>query len=155
MKALELTEIQYMQEDEAYLKDFALSSPEFIQLDKIHEEAQDTAQKLAASNVEKKKQIDELSGANTELQTEFTTKQAELKELLEQYKQKKEEVNCDISNMIKMMTQKTNELNKECNAIQKKLKKGEITYDEYVKTYKEAKQKHSQAHYTQLALQAK
>lgn len=67
MKALELMEIQYMQEDEAYLKDFALSSPEFIQLDKIHEEAQDTAQKLASSNVEKKKEIEELSVANEEL----------------------------------------------------------------------------------------
>lgn len=47
LQALELTEIKYMHEDEAYLKDFCLSVPQYIQLDKIHDEAQDIAQKLA------------------------------------------------------------------------------------------------------------
>lgn len=71
-----------MQDDEAYLKDFGLSSPQYIHLDKIHEEAQDTAKKLAAANVDKKKEIDDLNAQNQDLQTEFTAKQAELKELL-------------------------------------------------------------------------
>ena len=31
-------------EDESYLKDFCLSVPQYIQLDKIHDEAQDLAQ---------------------------------------------------------------------------------------------------------------
>jgi hypothetical protein len=40
-----------MEEDEAYLKDFGLSTPYFMHLDKIHEEAQNIAQKLASENV--------------------------------------------------------------------------------------------------------
>ena len=75
-----------MEEDEAYLKDFGLSTPEFLHLDKIHEEAQNTAHKLASANVEKKTEIDEMTKANQELHTEFEAKQAELKELLESYK---------------------------------------------------------------------
>lgn len=77
-----------MRDDESYLKDFGLSTPQYLHLYNIHEEAQDVAQKLAASNVEKKKQIDEFVTANQELQTEFEAKQSELKQLLEQYKQK-------------------------------------------------------------------
>lgn len=86
LQVLDLIELKYMQEDEAYLKDFGLSTPNFIQLDKLHEEAQDVAQKLAQENIEKKKQIEELAASNQELQTEFTAKQAELRELVEQHK---------------------------------------------------------------------
>lgn len=50
------------------------------------------------------------------------------------------------------MSQKTTELNKESSKIQRKFKKGDITSEEYVRTYKAAKTSHSQAYYTQLAL---
>ena len=33
------TELKHMEEDEAYLKDFGLSTPQFMHLDKLHEEA--------------------------------------------------------------------------------------------------------------------
>ena len=56
-----------MHEDEAYLKDFCLSVPQYIQLDKIHDEAQDLAQKLASKNIEKQKTIDEFVESNAEL----------------------------------------------------------------------------------------
>lgn len=56
-----------MEEDEAYLKDFGLSTPQFMHLDKVHEQAQDIAQKLAAANVEKKKEIEEMTTTNQEL----------------------------------------------------------------------------------------
>jgi hypothetical protein len=141
-----------MQEDEAYLKDFGLSTPNFIQLDKLHEEAQDVAQKLAQENVEKKKQIEELAASNQELQTEFAAKQAELRELVEQHKQKQAG---DIASLIKVMSQRTNELSKESNLILRKFKRGEISAEDYIKEYKIVKTKHSQANYTYLALQAK
>ena len=74
-----------MQDDEAYLKDFGLSSPQFMFLDKINEEAQNIAKNLATSNTEKKNEIEALLESNSELQSEFESKQAELKDLLEQY----------------------------------------------------------------------
>lgn len=39
MQALEFTELKHMEEDEAYLKDFGLSTPQFMHLDKLHEQA--------------------------------------------------------------------------------------------------------------------
>ena len=60
-----------------------------------------------------------------------------------------------MSELIKIMSKKTNELNKESSQIQRKFKRGEIGAEEYVRTYKAAKTSHSLAYYTQLALQAK
>ena len=78
-----------MQENEDYLKDFSLSSDNtYINLEKIHEKAQDLTHQLANDNVEKRKQIDEYLIVNQELQYEFEQKQEELKDLLDQYKQK-------------------------------------------------------------------
>ena len=57
-----------MQDNEEYLKDFGLSSPQYMQLDKIHEEAQSIAKKLATANVDKKNEIQELAASNQELQ---------------------------------------------------------------------------------------
>jgi len=49
-----------MQENEDYLKDFSLSSDNtYINLEKVHEKAQDLTHQLANDNVEKRKQIDE------------------------------------------------------------------------------------------------
>ena len=112
-----LTELKYMEENEDYLKDFGLSSPQYIQLDKIHEEAQTTVNKLASANVEKKNEIKDLVASNTDLQGEFECKQAELKALLEQYQQKKQEANCEINQLVKVMSAKTTELNKEAKGI--------------------------------------
>ena len=39
LQVLDLIELKYMEENEEYLKDFGLSTPNFIQLDKLHEEA--------------------------------------------------------------------------------------------------------------------
>ena len=150
--SIRFTELKHMEEDEAYLKDFGLSTPQFMQLDKTHEEAQNIAQKLASANVEKKKEIDEVTHANQELYTEFEAKQTELKQLVEAYKQKKEEANCEMSELIKIMSKRANELNKESSGIQRKFKRGEISAEEYVKTYKATKTSHSKAYYTQLAL---
>lgn len=149
LQVLDLIELKYMQEDEAYLKDFGLSTPNFIQLDKLHEEAQDVAQKLAKENVEKKLQIEQMAASNEEMQTEFTEKQAELRELLEQHKQKQAG---DIASLIKVMAQRTKELSESSNQILRKFKKGEISAEDFMKEYKLVKTQHSQANYTFLAL---
>lgn len=144
-----------MQEDETYLKDYGLSNPKYIHLQKLQAEAQDVAYKLASSCTEKSRQVTEVAEANQQLVEEFQSKQEELKKLVEQHKNRKQEANCGMSELIKTMNQKAKELNKECSQIQKKFKKGEITADEYIKQFKAAKMKHSQAMYTQRALEIK
>lgn len=117
LQVLEYSELKYMEDHEEYLNDFGLSSPQFIQLDKINEEAQNLASKLATANVEKQNQIHSLVEANADMQTEFENKQAELKVLLEAYQKKKQDANVEISNLVKVMSQKTTELSKEAKQI--------------------------------------
>ena len=47
LQACELTELKRLQDDDQYAKAFGLGTAQYIQLEKIHEEAQDTAQNLA------------------------------------------------------------------------------------------------------------
>ena len=96
-----MTELQYMKENVDYMTDFSLSQPCVLKMESLHEQAQDTAQRLASENVEHLSEIDEQRKANDELWQQFSAKQQELKQLNDTYLAKKSAFSKDA--LVKLM----------------------------------------------------
>ena len=126
-----------MKENVDYMTDFSLSQPCVLRMESVHEQAQDTAQRLASENVEQLSEIDEQRKANDELWKEFSQKQQELQQLNDAYLAKKAAFSKEA--LVNIMKSKCAELNTESQQIQKAFKKGELGIEDYTSNYRKCR----------------
>lgn len=111
LSCLEMQELKYMKGNMDYTFDFCSQLPAVLKMMSLYEQTQDNAQRLASENVEQLSELEEQRKVNDDLWKQFAAKQQELKKLADAYQAKKAQFSKE--SLVKIMQQKTSELNKE------------------------------------------